>query len=333
MSERKSPWRITFDTNPDSCNLHCIMCEGHSKFAQKTKLNRIMPFEIIEKIVAETVHFGLKEIIPSTMGEPLLYKDFERFLYLCKNYKVKLNLTTNGSFPRLGAKKWAELIVPLACDVKISWNGATKETYESIMQGNSWEKSLQNVKDFIAIRNEHFRQGGNYCRVTFQLTFMEKNVKELADMVKLAIDLGIDRVKGHHLWVNSDEMKNENMRRNSDSIKKWNEAVIKTLEVTKGKNIVLENIFELKEYANDELIQDSICPFLGQEAWFNTEGDFSPCCAPDELRKTLGSFGNINKQNFFEIWESIEYKKLCENYNNIQLCKKCNMRRQKCSVK
>lgn len=327
MSERKSPWRITFDTNPDLCNLHCIMCEGHSKFATKTRQNRIMPFEIIEKTVAETAQFGLKEIIPSTMGEPLLYKDFEKILDLCKKYNIKLNLTTNCSFPRFGAKKWAELIVPLTCDVKISWNGATKETYESIMQGNSWEKSLQNVKDFIAIRNEHFKQGGNYCRVTFQLTFMEKNINELPDMVKLAIDLGVDRVKGHHLWVNFDEMKNENMRRNSNSIKRWNKAVRKVSEITNGKNIILQNIFKLDENTTGELMQNSICPFLGQEAWLNTEGEFSPCCAPDELRKTLGKFGNIAEKDFFEIWESKEYKELCKNYGMIELCKKCNMRR------
>jgi radical SAM protein with 4Fe4S-binding SPASM domain len=156
---------------------------------------------------------------------------------------------------------------------------------------------------------------------------MEKNVEELADMVKLAIDLGVDRVKGHHLWVNSSEMKNENMRRNSDSIKKWNCAVAKTLEIANGKNIILENIFELNENAGDELIQDSGCPFLGQEAWFNTKGDFNPCCAPNDLRKGLGNFGNINEKTFFEIWNSREYKELCENYKNIELCKKCNMRR------
>jgi MoaA/NifB/PqqE/SkfB family radical SAM enzyme len=303
------------------------MCERHSKFAAKIRKNRIMPFEIIEKTIAETAPFGLREIIPSTMGEPLLYKDFDKILDLCRKNNIKLNLTTNGSFPHLGAKKWAELIVPLTCDVKISYNGATKETYESIMQENSWEKSLQNTKDFIAIREEHFKQGGNYCRVTFQLTFMERNVKELPDMVKLAIDLGVDRIKGHHIWVNFDEMKNENMRRNSDSIKRWNDVVKKTLEVANGKNIVLQNIFEIKESTDGELIQNSICPFLEQEAWFNTDGDFSPCCAPDELRKTLGKFGNITEKTFFEIWESREYKKLCENYKTIMLCKKCNMRR------
>ena len=31
--DRSGPWRITFDTNPDDCNLHCIMCEDHSPYS------------------------------------------------------------------------------------------------------------------------------------------------------------------------------------------------------------------------------------------------------------------------------------------------------------
>ena len=335
ISKKNPPWRITFDTNPGLCNLHCVMCEEHSEFAPKMKTgqNRIMPFEIIETVLAEAASFSLKEIIPSTMGEPLLYKDFGKILELCKSYNIKLNLTTNGTFPRPGAKGWAEMIVPLASDVKISWNGAVKETYEAIMKGSVWETSLQNVKDFIAVRNDFFNSGGDYCRVTFQLTFMEKNTAELADMVKLAIDLGVDRVKGHHLWVNFAEMQDDNMRRNPDSVKRWNSAVIKALEAVdkyrfaNGNKILLENIFELKPGADATLAENSVCPFLGQEAWINTKGEFAPCCAPDELRRTLGDFGCVNEKGFFEIWNSKEYMELCENYKNIDLCKKCNMRK------
>ena len=334
MSRIKYPWRITFDTNPDLCNRRCIMCEQHSGFAERNRQNRVMPFEVIEKVVAETAPRGeLREIIPSTMGEPLLYKDFERVIELCRSYKIKLNLTTNGSFPGLGVKRWAELIVPVTSDVKFSWNGAVKETYESIMIGGSWEESLQNVKGFIAVRDRHFKNGGDYCRVTFQLTFMERNTQELAEMVKLAINLGVDRVKGHHLWVNFDEMKDENMRRNPDSVKRWNEAVKKARETAErhklanGKNIILENIGELEESAGGDPPQNSVCPFLGREAWFNTAGEFSPCCAPDEKRKTLGFFGGINEKSFTEIWESEQYAELVGNYKNNPLCKTCNMRR------
>jgi len=41
------------------------------------------------------------------MGEPLLYEHFEDILALCSEHDVRLNLTTNGTFPRLGARGWA----------------------------------------------------------------------------------------------------------------------------------------------------------------------------------------------------------------------------------
>jgi hypothetical protein len=104
------PWRITFDTNPDTCNLRCVMCEEHSPHSllqigrkEEGRPRRLMPFELIERVVADAAPHGLREIIPSTMGEPLLYEHFEGILDLCRRHGVKLNLTTNGTFPRLGA--------------------------------------------------------------------------------------------------------------------------------------------------------------------------------------------------------------------------------------
>ena len=106
-----------------------------------------MPIDLLRRVVAEGATRGLREIIPSTMGEPLLYEHFEDILALCSEHGVRLNLTTNGTFPRLGARGWAERIVPLASDVKISWNGATKATQEAIMIGTRWEKVLANVRE------------------------------------------------------------------------------------------------------------------------------------------------------------------------------------------
>lgn len=52
------------------------------------------------------------------MGEPLLYEHFEDILALCAKHNVKLNLTTNGTFPKHGAREWAARIVPVTSDVK-----------------------------------------------------------------------------------------------------------------------------------------------------------------------------------------------------------------------
>lgn len=331
----KGPWRITLDTNPQLCNLSCIMCEEHSPFrTEKTRTEPVsMPIALLERTVAQAVPHGLREIIPSTMGEPLLYEHFTEILNICRTHGVKLNLTTNGTFPRLGARAWAERIVPVASDVKISWNGATKSTYESIMLGSRWEKALENVQAFVAVRDAHATRSGHYCRVTLQMTFLETNVAELSDLVRLARDFGVDRLKGHHVWTHYDQTRSLSMRRSPQSIASWNRAVeevrLAVLEhpLPNGQHLVLDNIFVLREGADVDLAPGGPCPFLGQEAWVSAEGHFAPCCAPDVQRRTLGTFGTLHEHSLMDIWHGRAYQDLMANYHTHELCRSCNMRK------
>jgi MoaA/NifB/PqqE/SkfB family radical SAM enzyme len=206
------------------------MCEEHSPysdfiptlFKETGVKRRRMKFETVEDIFLQAEKLGVKEIIPSTMGEPLLYKEFDKIFKLAEQKNIKINLTTNGTFPKKSVKEWAKLIVPNTTDVKISWNGATKETSEKIMKGIDFEKAIENVKEFIKYRDEHFANTGYFCRVTLQLTFMQNNMHELADIVKLAASLGVDRVKGHQLWAHFEEIKDLSMKVSKESITQWN---------------------------------------------------------------------------------------------------------------
>lgn len=334
------PWRITFDTNPDDCNMHCIMCEEHSIYStlqvERRKAGRPprrMDLELIKRVLRDSEGTGLREIIPSTMGEPLIYKHFEDIIELCHEHSVMLNLTTNGTFPGKTVKEWAELIVPVTSDVKISWNAASPQTHEAIMIGSRWETVLDNVRQFIAVRDEHARSGGNRCRVTFQLTFMTLNVREVPGIVKLAANLGVDRVKGHHLWAHFGEIKTLSMRQNSSTIKEWNHAVELALvaadkyRLKNGEKVLLENIRSLSVSAVEDLAPHGRCPFLGQEAWVSAEGRFNPCCAPDEQRKTLGEFGDLKVKSIREVWAGDDYRNLASTYRNRALCMDCNMKR------
>ena len=174
------------------------------------------------------------------------------------------------------------------------------------MLGSDWETVLENVRTFIGVRDAHAAGGGNRCRVTLQLTFMEINVAELPVIVKLAASLGVDRVKGHHLWVHFSETRRQSMRRNSEAIARWNNVVDSAHEVAErhrlpsGDRVLLENIFRLDADREEHIAPDGICPFLGQEAWVASDGRFNPCCAPDALRRTLGYFGNVNRTNLNE---------------------------------
>ncbi len=339
VEHRAGPWRITFDTNPDTCNMKCVMCEEHSPYSlaqirrkKGSQPRREMPIELLERVVAEAAPSGLREVIPSTMGEPLLYEHFERIIEVCKAHGVKLNLTTNGTFPKLGAQAWAERLVPITSDIKVSWNGATKDTHEAVMNGSNWEQSLANVRTLVAVRDAHAAAGGNRCRVTFQMTFLETNVGELADIVRLAARLGVDRVKGHHLWAHFTEIEPLSMRRDLAAIRRWNDAVLDARaaalsdRLPDGCMVLLENIFPLAEDATQDLAPGGPCPFLGREAWVSAVGRFDPCCAPDEERRTLGEFGSLHEQSLGAIWHGERYQDLVATYRNRALCLSCNMR-------
>jgi glycosyltransferase involved in cell wall biosynthesis/MoaA/NifB/PqqE/SkfB family radical SAM enzyme len=334
------PWRITFDTNPDDCNLRCVMCEEHSPHSPRQALRRAegrpprrMDLALVRRVLEDSRGTGLREIIPSTMGEPLLYDGMEEILALCAEEGVKCNLTTNGTFPRPGARAWAEKIVPVTSDVKISWNGATAATHESIMLGTRWDRVLDNVRAFVEVRDAHAAAGGDRCRVTFQLTFLETNVGELADIVRLAARLGVDRVKGHHLWAHFDAIRDLSMRRSPESIAHWNDAVVAAraaaheARLPNGKAVLLENVFLLDPRATEDLAPGGPCPFLGQEAWVSAEGRFDPCCAPDAQRRTLGELGDLNRASIREVWNGPAYRLLAASYRTRALCLGCNMRK------
>lgn len=334
-------FRITLDTNPEDCNLHCVMCEEHSPYSRfKQELfertgirRRLMPRKLIENLFVQVAELGVQELIPSTMGEPLLYEHIDLIYELAEHYGIKINLTTNGTFPRRSVEDWAKLIVPRTSDVKISWNGAKAETYAQVMRGANFDKAISNLKAFIAERDKHYERTHYYCRVTLQLTFMAHTMHEIPDVVRLAAALGVDRIKGHHLWAHFEEIKPYAIPPNQEHHKQWNKYMCDCHSIVKyelkpdGTQVILENLHILGEDKEQSDTTETLCPFLGRELWVSASGVISPCCAPDQLRRSLGDFGNICQTSLKEVLSSPQYRELQQNYRQKPLCKTCNMRR------
>jgi radical SAM protein with 4Fe4S-binding SPASM domain len=83
----------------------------------------------------------------------------------------------------------------------------------------------------------------------------------------------------------------------------------------------------ISERKSEECPENYECPFLRKELWISATGDISPCCAPDSLRKSLGSYGNIETLELADVFQSIDYKHLVRTYKSNPLCKTCNMRK------
>ncbi|MGB6329439.1 MAG: radical SAM/SPASM domain-containing protein [Halarcobacter sp.] len=316
----KKPWRITIDTNPDQCNLNCIMCDTHSIYNKKPLEHRkAMKKKLLIKSIDQALSIGIKEIIPSTMGEPLMYQFFDIFLDKTINSKTKLNLTTNGTFPIYGVEKWAKKLLPVLSDIKISINSLKDDVNKRIMINDNTFDKIENIKKFVQLRDLYYPE----VSITLQVTFLESNLSELEEIILFAIKYKINRVKGHQLWVTFDEIKNESLQKNKNSIIKWNDF-IDTIEKYRNK-IELSNFKKIK--FKDEISEiKNDCPFLGEELWIDQEGTFNICCAPSNKRVSLGEWGNIQTKSIESIFNSLEYQNILQTYKQQDICKECSLR-------
>jgi len=322
LKMKNKPWRITIDTNPDQCNLQCTMCDTHSIHNTKPVKRKRMSPEDLDNIIDQAIASGLREIIPSTMGEPLLYPYFDKFIKKLNGTAVKLNLTTNGTFPKKGVVKWASDLLPITSDTKISINGITPKSNESIMVGANTEEAIKNIKAFLRMRNEIRETSDQRPTVTLQVTFMKGSLLGIKEVIKFAIDHKVDRVKGHQLWVTHKELIDEDLRKHP---KLWHDF-LHTIEGFR-KDITLENFTNLSDSIDIPDYWD--CPFLGEEIWVDHEGNYNVCCAPSIERASLGKFGNIKDINLNEVFNTKAYQTLLYTYKTQPLCQKCSLRRSK----
>lgn len=291
------PWRITFITNPYTCNLRCGVC-----FASQAQLwpelalpgvaNNLrtpveMDFAVIERVVSRFAPLGLREIIPSTMGEPFLYSQFARFLTLAAQCGVGVNVTTNGTFPGGGVDYWAPLLLPVLTDIKFSVMGYTQECEEELQTGLDAAERRQSILRFIEYR-DRYTLANPGCRrptVSLQVTVQERNRSELPALRTWAKTVGIDRVKENQVW--------------------W-------LGCTNDASL-------------------GACPFLDQEAWVGVDGSLQLCPNPDtrytpDLHYALGNFGSFAEGDPLLVWQSERKRQFVEGFPVHGLCMTCPMR-------
>ena len=156
---------------------------------------------------------------------------------------------------------------------------------------------------------------------------MKSNLNELENIIRWAIEHGVDRVKGHHLWKTSDSLDCE-MLRTKENAALWNETCTRCNEIASGK-IRLENFTPIDLDMPDLDSSDTYCQFLGKELWIEYDGSYQICCCPSDVRKDFGDFGNIKDISPLEMWNSPQYLDFIKNWGNSENCKKCNMRRKR----
>jgi hypothetical protein len=107
-----------------------------------------MSLQLCEKIASQCTG---KEIRLFMSGEPLLHPDIGEMIKTCKKYSDKVVMHTNATM--LNEYKSKEIIESGLTQLSISFDGITKEEYESTRVGANFDYVSDNIKNFIKLNN------------------------------------------------------------------------------------------------------------------------------------------------------------------------------------
>ncbi|MBI4773438.1 MAG: SPASM domain-containing protein [Deltaproteobacteria bacterium] len=196
------PAYINVETT-QACNLRCRMCAQANAGPKQgpQHIDYALFHDISEQVFPFADLFS-----PSVSGEPLMTKRFPEILRQADRFGLKVEINTNAM---LLDEARVNMLLPSLGMLIVSFDGATKDTFESIRIGADYETVLGNVERFARARD---KMPGE-CRPVLGMNcvLMRRNVFELPEMVNLACDLGFDCLTVHHMFPFSADTRKESL--------------------------------------------------------------------------------------------------------------------------
>ena len=133
----------------DHCNATCIMCPRDKHVDGRE--HGIMDQAQYEKSIDEVVGLGAEKVVLTGFGEPLLDKRLELKVAYAKKKGLATYFITNAS--ALTAKRSQQLLDAGLDEMRVSFYGLSKETYNAVMQGLDFERTKAKVLEFLRLRD------------------------------------------------------------------------------------------------------------------------------------------------------------------------------------
>ncbi|MCL5018715.1 MAG: radical SAM protein [Candidatus Pacearchaeota archaeon] len=320
------PIKLYLETT-QKCNLKCIMCDQHI-FSSEGKEFPIELFNKIKPLIkqAEEVNFFY-------VGEPLLSKNLKKFLIDTKNYAFLPKIFTNGTILN---EEILNLFDERGVFVNISLESATKNIYEMIRNGASFEIFMNNLKKYA---EKYKNRKNDQFHIRLSCTIAVDNLPEILNIIELAKKLGIRDLffSAIDLYVKSnrylvcDEKKTafyfKEGKKLADKYKirfscpsKIGDAIIEENNNWNDFQLPIDKYVPkyLEAFNPNPLTNDCGYPWI--QAIIRANGDICSCCQGRHI------MGNLYKNTFEEIWNGKRYQEL-RAQKNFRYClgRKCNM--------
>jgi len=97
---------------------------------------------------------------------------------------LKYSMQTNGLLIKKNFHKFKHITNNLS-QIGISIDGATKQTYEELLQGGVWEKLLENLEFLKTIKT---------FKIHFHFVVQQKNYHEIEPFIELGVKYNADKI-------------------------------------------------------------------------------------------------------------------------------------------
>jgi sulfatase maturation enzyme AslB (radical SAM superfamily) len=154
----------------DHCNATCIMCPREEH--EHGREHGIMDQAKYERSIDEVVGLGAKKIVLTGFGEPMLDKRLEKKIAYAKSKGLSTYIITNGSV--LNSKRAQGILEAGLDEMRVSFYGMGRDTYNTVMQGLDYEKTRDGLLDFLALRERL----GLHTKVQLSYLTMPENAKD-----------------------------------------------------------------------------------------------------------------------------------------------------------
>ncbi len=285
-----------------TCAKRCIHCE-HTYWSKESQPIKQMPYDQVIGILEQFP--GLRWASLVGEGSSFEHTEMKRFIKYLRDRNIMSYIPDHMC-------DYDDDLIEYIVDndmegIVLSFDGATKETYEAIKVGCDYEKTLDNLKKMIEMKK---KKKSPFPEIMFVFIAMKKNVHEIPAFVDLVASVGERKEFGAGSRI----------------------GFIRLLAFKQILDLQLEDIPQdlideacLRADKSNMLVNftgtnvrkelpDPSCCMAWMEPYIMMNGYVSQCCAVfisnnrDFIRNH--SHGNVLKDNFKDIWYNESYKTL-----------------------
>lgn len=277
------------------CNLNCEWC-----IDQKIRANKaVLPIETLIRLL-DSIKGSEIGITIEGGGEPTMHPDFETFIKACHERNIHIGLITNGT------RRLSTEIIPYFDYFRVSLDSSNPEEYIV-------EKGVDHFHDVIS--NLHFiRKHNEECTLGVSYVLNRRNYQHLSQLFEVTKDMELNFIRMRNVEENIELSLTPEMML---------EVEHRIDEYQKDKNVGIVLSKDTQTGQTDNMNLPCIAHSL--RALILASGDVMMCA---KRRHDPIYLGNINEQDFGEIWNSekrVEASKKLREAENQMGCAVCRI--------